>query len=150
MHVVSSCDRWLQLLKRRVDMTAILWRHRQTDWFVRSAFMWPALHTKWPAVGQSIAKPAWMNTRNAPALAQIAGKEDSTSLTPEMSELQPWNNIPLNVTSCCMFFLFFFLSPEVAKWTSDGNTCCITLLYFFPNSWAGNQVTEGQMQQPWE
>ena len=77
------CDRWLPIL-----MTASLWRHHQTNWCVRSAFMYLPPHTKWHAVGESTANPVWMNTRNAPTLAQTAGKEDRTSLTPEVRELQ--------------------------------------------------------------
>ena len=39
-------------------------------------------------MGGSTAKPAWMNIRNAPALAQTAGRWDKASLTSEVSEFQ--------------------------------------------------------------
>ena len=65
------CSRWLPMLPRLVDMTASLWRHHQTNWTVRSAFLLPIFPTKWHAVGRSTVKPAW---RNTPVLAQTAGK----------------------------------------------------------------------------
>ena len=68
-----------------VGMTASLWRQHQTNWFVRSAFMWLKFHTKWLAVGGSTAMPAWMNTRGTLSIVQTVGKEDRTSLTPEVS-----------------------------------------------------------------
>jgi len=93
-HFTSACvaNRWLPMLPTLVDMTSSLWTHHQTNWCVRSAFLYLVLPTKWHAVGGSTAKPAWINTRNAPGLAQTAGKEGRTFPTPEASELQ-WNDI---------------------------------------------------------
>ena len=42
----------------------------------------------WRAVGGYTAKPAWMNTRNTPALAQTVGKEDRTFLIPEVVDFK--------------------------------------------------------------
>ena len=47
-----------------------------------------------------------MNTRNILTLAQTAGKEDRTFLTPEVSELQTGQNMQYN------FLLYFFLLGE--------------------------------------
>ena len=88
---VSIANRWLPTLQTLVNMTISLWRHHQTNWCVRSAFLYLVLPTKWHAVGESTAKPVWMNTRNAPPSAQTAGKGDRTFLTPEASELQLFN-----------------------------------------------------------
>ena len=86
--LASACvaNRWLPTLPTLVAMTASLWTHHQTSWCVKSAFLYLVLHTKWHAVGESTAKPAWMNTRDTLILAQTVGREDRTSLTPEVSE----------------------------------------------------------------
>ena len=81
----SLCDRWLSTL---VDMTACLWSRHQTSWSVKSAFLWPAVHTKWHAVGGSTVITAWMNIRNTPAFAQTVGNEDRTLLISEVSRIQ--------------------------------------------------------------
>ena len=81
-------SRWLSILPHLVAMTASLWKLHQTSWCVRYVRLWPTVHTKWHAVGGSTAKPAWMNTRNAPTLVQTAGRWDKASLTSEVSEFQ--------------------------------------------------------------
>ena len=78
--------RWLPIPPHLVAMTASLWRHHQISWCVRYVRLWPAVHTKWHAVGGSTAKSVWMSTRNTPELAQTAEKLNwTTSLTLEVS-----------------------------------------------------------------
>ena len=89
MHVVPTlCNRWLQGLPRLVDISASSCMHHQGSWYVISAFLWLAVHTKWHAVGGSTAKPAWMNIRNTPTFAQTVSKEERTLLIPEVSRIQ--------------------------------------------------------------
>ena len=70
---IGWCNWWVLGLPRLEDMAANLWTHHQTSWSVRSAFMYPLPYTKGHAVGGSLAKPAWMNIRNTPELAQTVG-----------------------------------------------------------------------------
>ena len=121
---VGACyfhSRCLPMLPaKRAGMSAGLWRHHQTNWFVRSAILLLATRTKWHAVGKIYCKVC-LDEHNKHFRSCPNCKERGQDFPDFKSELTSDNSQLIHTT------------------------CCITSSWISLPRWAGNQVTSSKV-----